>query len=284
MLTTQLELWFRVTLYLLVVGIALEMAHRAYFAASRWASKLPISCGYRAALMALATCIPLLAACAVTGAFCVYVDRESLASIGIRLDLQPGSNVAIGSMIAFAGVTLMFVVGILSGWFHIQSSPISSDFQKGLPTFCGGFSDMIMGAIFEELVMRGYVFAILYRGAGPSVAVLGSSTLFSIFHLLKHTQLPPIFTVNAFLFGILMAHVRLATGAIWMPIGLHAGWNIASTIVFGLPFAGKPCNMGLMTCTVEGPSVITGGYYSPGAGLLGTLALAIVASAVVRMG
>lgn len=234
--------------------------------------------------MALATCIPLLAACAVTGIFAVYVDRESLASIGIRFDVQPGSSVAMGGIIGFVGVTLMFAVGMLSGWFHLESSTISTDFEKGLPSFCGGFSDMVMGSMFEELVMRGYVFAILYKGAGPSIAILGSATLFSLFHLLKHIQLPPIFTVNAFLFGILMAHVRLATGAIWMPIGLHAGWNIASTIVFGLPFAGKPCKMGLMTCAVEGPSVITGGYYSPGAGLLGTLALAIVASAVVRMG
>jgi hypothetical protein len=284
MLTTQLELWFRVTAYLLVVGIALEMAHRAYFAASGWASKLPINCAYRAVLMALSTGIPLLAACAVTAVFSIYVDRESLSSIGIRFDLQPGSNVAIGAVIAFSGVTLMFAVGLVSGWFHIQSSPISSDFQKGLPSFCGGFSDMITASMFEELIMRGYVFAILYRGAGPSVAILGSSTLFSVVHLMKHTKLPPIFTINAFIFGILMAHVRLATGAIWMPIGLHAGWNVASTIVFGLPFAGKPCRMGLMTCAVEGPNVITGGYYSPGAGLLGTFALAIVASAVLGMG
>ncbi|MDO8586900.1 MAG: CPBP family intramembrane metalloprotease [Armatimonadota bacterium] len=283
MLTAQLDPWLRVTVYLIVVGLALEAAHRAYWSLSRCASRLPVSHAVRAFLMALAACIPLVTACVVTGVFCLYIDRESLATIGIRMDLHPSSCIAQGAAIAFATVTLVFSVGYASGWFRVQSSRFSGDFYKSLPTFCGGLTDFLNASIFEELIMRGYVFTILYNKVGASPAIIGSALIFSIFHLLKHAQLPVLFTMNAFLFGIMAAHCRLATGAIWMPIGLHAGWNLASASVFGLPFAGKLCNMGLITCSVDGPKYITGGYYSPDAGLMGTFALAFAASVLTAV-
>jgi uncharacterized protein len=186
-----------------------------------------------------------------------------------------------GIAVAFTSVTLVFITGYTSGWFQIKSSRFTSEFYNNLPSFCGGLTDFINASIFEELIMRGYVFSLLFHKIGAFPAIVGSSMVFSAFHLVKHAQLPPLFTLNAFLFGLLAAHSRLVTGALWMPIGLHIGWNIASASVFGLPFAGRLCNMGLITCAVDGPEYITGGYYSPDAGLLGTMALAFAASALV---
>jgi hypothetical protein len=121
------------------------------------------------------------------------------------------------------------------------------------------------------------VFSLLYHTRGASTAIIGSSVFFSLFHLVKHTRLPLLYTINAFFFGVLMAHSRLITGALWTPIGIHVGWNFAS-LLLGLPFAGRLCETGLITCSVEGPQFVTGGYYSPDAGLLGAVGLVVAAS------
>lgn len=281
MLTAQFEPWLRVTAYLVAIGLTLEVAHRVYHAISRRGSRLSAPPVVRALVVALATFIPLISASVVTGLFCMYVDRASLNGLGLYIDRNPATGLISGFLISFFSITAVFMIGRASGWFRVQSSRLSGELYKDLPTFCGGFSDFVNSSIFEELIMRGYVFSLLYNRLGVSSAVLGSSALFSLFHLIKHARLPILFTVNAFLFGVLAAQTRLITGALWMPIGLHAGWNLTSASIYGLPFAGRLCSLGLITCAVDGPEYITGGYYSPGAGLLGTVALGFATLALV---
>ncbi|MDO8683779.1 MAG: CPBP family intramembrane metalloprotease [Armatimonadota bacterium] len=280
-MTAQLEPWARVVGYLIVVGVCLEYAHRIYWFISKWAGRAPLSVFYKSFVISLAANLPLLIACGVTFSFCVFVDKESLETLGLRFDLKPGTYVAGGATIAFISVALIFLIGYYSGWIRVYSSRISGNFHKSLPTVCGGITEFATASIFEELIMRGYVFSILYSRLGPSHAVIGSAAIFSLFHLVKHTRLPLLFTINAFFFGILAAQSRLATGALWMPIGLHIGWNFAASSVFGLPCAGRIYDGGLITCTVDGPKHITGGYYSPDAGLLGTVGIVFAASALV---
>ena len=268
-------------LYLVVIGLCLTFAHRPYWWMHKNAGSLRMGLACKSALVAASAALPLVTVCVVTAAFCAFIDKMSFADIGLRTDLRPGAALGTGIVVAFATVSLVFITGYLKGWFHVSSTRLSSDFCKKLPLFCGGVSDFVNASIFEEIIMRGYVFTVLYRDVGPVPAVLGSAAAFSVSHLVTHMRLPAMFTINAFLFGMLVAQSRLVTGAIWMPIGLHIGWNVAAATVFGLPLAGRVYNGGLLTCSVEGPEWFTGGYYSPDAGLLGTMALMFTASVLV---
>ena len=279
---TQIEPWVRAAIYLLVIGLALEAAHRIYWTLRKRAKELKAGIVWQSFLMAAAASLPLLTAFSVTWAFCLWVDRQSLADIGLRTDLKPGFHLTAGLLVAIAVVALVFAVGRLSGWFRVERFNLGSDRRMGLPTLCGGVSDYITASVFEEIVMRGYVFSLLYRTLGVSTAIVGSAAIFSGCHLVKHSRLPVLYMVNAFFFGVLMAQSRFVTGALWMPIGLHAGWNLAS-LALGMPFAGRMCETGLITCSVEGPEYVTGGYCSPDAGLLGTLGLLVAASTLVAL-
>jgi uncharacterized protein len=279
----HIDSWLRVMAYLVVVGATLEIAHRVYYSALKRLGKMQAGHGVRALLTVLAATLPFVGVCLVTYIFCHWIDKQSPSALGLRPDLDPLHYTLGGVMVAFVSVTLIFAVGYTSGWFHIQSSRLRTGFYKNLPMFCGGMTNFVSVSVIEELVMRGYVFSVLYHGVGPAPAVVTSSMIFSIVHLFKRRELPVMFTINAFLFGVIAACIRLATGALWMPIGLHIGWNFASACVFGMPINGKLYNGGLITCTVEGPSYITGGRYSPEAGLLGTIALAFAASALAAI-
>jgi hypothetical protein len=87
--------------------------------------------------------------------------------------------------------------------------------------------------------------------------------------------MPVVFTINAFVFGVLAAYARIATGALWLPIGLHMGWNVTMGPIFGMSCSGRNYENGLFMSIAKGPTWASGGLYSPDAGLLGTAGLLV---------
>ncbi|MGB9619670.1 MAG: lysostaphin resistance A-like protein, partial [Armatimonadota bacterium] len=135
----------------------------------------------------------------------------------------------------------------------------------------------LTASVFEEIIFRGYVFFLLLEAAGAETAIVVSSIVFAVAHLVKHPSTPILYAFNAFIFGVLAAVCRHFTGSLWLPIGLHFGWNVVSGPIFGLPYSGKQYDKGVVVSDVSGPIWLTGGYYSLDAGVLGTLALMIAA-------
>jgi membrane protease YdiL (CAAX protease family) len=108
--------------------------------------------------------------------------------------------------------------------------------------------------LLEELFFRGLFLGVLLRGDRPWTALLLSSGIFSIVHFLKapdqtttsvawnsgfislahsldHFAEPMLVLAGfttLFLIGMILAHARLRTRSLWLPIGLHAGWIFAS--------------------------------------------------------
>lgn len=269
--------WAKLAAYVVCIGLVLEFAHRIYWQMNRWVIALELGATLRAVLCTLCASIPLIAVLAVTGVFCIYVDNQSLESLGLQQDVDSLLHFAGGLTVAIVAVSFVFLAGYSIGWFRVENSSFS---RSRVPEFCGGASDFLLAAIFEEVAVRGYILSVLLHTWGPSVAIVGSSIIFSFFHLIKHPRLPVIFTINAFLFGVITAQARLVTGTLWAPIGLHFGWNLAMGPIYGLPCSGREYNDGLVCCSVDGPEWVTGGLYSPDAGILGTATLIVATAAL----
>ncbi|MEN6520707.1 MAG: type II CAAX endopeptidase family protein [Armatimonadota bacterium] len=269
--------WAKLAAYVVCIGLVLEFAHRVYWRINRWAMKLATGPTLRAILSALCATIPLISALLVTWGFCTYVDRRSFESLGLQATFESTAVFVEGIAIAFAVVTLVFMAGYNFGWYKIERSSLS---RHQVPSFCGGVCDFSMAAVFEEIAFRGYVFTVLSHTWGVTAAVVGSSLVFSLLHIIKHPKMPLIFTLNAFIFGVVTAQARLMTGALWASIGLHFGWNLAMGPIYGLPCSGRVYDGGLVECQVEGPDWVTGGLYSPDAGIIGTGALTLTSFAL----
>ncbi|HOM71536.1 MAG TPA: type II CAAX endopeptidase family protein [Armatimonadota bacterium] len=272
--------WAKLAAYVVCIGLVLEFAHRLYWQLNGWAMNSSASAGWRAFFSAIFAAIPLFAVLLVTGAFCIYIDRQPLYSLGLQSGFDSFLMFSEGAAVAFVAVTFLFLAGYSIGWFKIERASISGD---NFPAFCGGACDFSLAAVFEEVAIRGYVFSVLQHSWGSNVAVVGSAVVFSLLHLIKHPKIPLVFTINAFIFGILTAQARLITGSLWVPIGLHFGWNFAMGPVFGLPCGGRKYEHGLVISSVNGPEWMTGGLYSPDAGVLGTGALTVTAAVMLAL-
>ena len=136
--------------------------------------------------------------------------------------------------------------------------------------------------ILEELLFRGFILGVLLRSFSRLGALLLTSGLFSIVHFLKapaattpndavrwfsgfdsiaHSfgqfgdpKLLAAGFLTLFAIGCILADARLRTSALWLPIGLHAGWIFASGTfskaahreVLAMPWLGKDLLVGIV--------------------------------------
>jgi len=275
MAETLAHAWIKLTLYVAATGLGLEIAHRIYWRLLRDAAQASLSSIVRLAVMAILPTIPLGVSIGITFIFCTYLDNCPISTLGLVWDRDSAVYLFAGIAISMVCVLIIFALGKTAKLLAPSRSSFWANPKEKLPCFCGCLMDFIVGSVFEEIVMRGYVLTVLFNAYGAPTAVIGSSIIFALFHLIKHPKMPAIFTVNAFVFGVLAAHARLATGALWLPIGLHLGWNVTMEPILGLPCSGKNYENGLLTTKAKAPNWISGGLYSPDAGVLGTAGLLV---------
>jgi membrane protease YdiL (CAAX protease family) len=105
------------------------------------------------------------------------------------------------------------------------------------PGFVGlFFLGLLMAALAEEILFRGFLQHGLTRHIGGRRAVLIGSLLFAAAHipsLIVQRQLDPVTLVGLFGFGVLMCRIRSATGSIWLPTGIHTLSNFVIIVALG---------------------------------------------------
>ncbi len=277
------EACFKLAAYLTCVGIALEFAHRLYWHLNKRVLDLAISLLSRVILSSVVATIPLLSAVVITTGFIRYVDKRSISALGLAYTGDSLTNVAYGASVAVGCVSFAFLAAILMGYIDIRRSKLTEDYISHLPLFVGGIIDFLAGSVFEEVIFRGYVFFLFYEAGGAHLAIIGSSVLFTVAHVVKHPGAPLLYVLNAFVFGMIAAAARYFTGTLWLPVGLHFGWNVVSGPIFGLPVFGKVYERGMVVSEVSGPEWLTGGAHSLDAGFLGTAALTLAAVGLIAI-
>lgn len=133
----------------------------------------------------------------------------------------------------------------------------------------------IASGVFEETLFRGIVQRQIERMGGSWVALAITSAIFGFAHLMNPnaTLVAGIaITVEA---GLLLGAAYLVTRRLWLPIGIHAGWNFTQAWVFSAPVSGGAVKPGLLVTRLDGPVWLTGGAF----GLEASLVAMVVATA-----
>ncbi|MBI1769998.1 MAG: CPBP family intramembrane metalloprotease [Bacteroidetes bacterium] len=91
--------------------------------------------------------------------------------------------------------------------------------------------------LFEELIFRGALLYILIQKIGINKACLISSIAFGIYHWFSYGVLGnPIQMIYVFfstgIWGLMYALAFAKTKSLYLPIGLHLGWNLFNIVVF----------------------------------------------------
>jgi len=141
-----------------------------------------------------------------------------------------------------------------------------------------GIGFLLVG-FFEEFTFRGYMQQALGERIGfwPAAGIL--SALFGIIHLGNGGE-SWVGALMAALFGIVSCLALERTGGLWLSIGMHAGFDYAETLIYGVPDGGFPAKNALMNAVLHGPNWLTGGSVGPEAS---TMAFVMLAAAFALM-
>lgn len=208
-----------------------------------------------------------------------WLDKMSFESLGLKLSQQALVDVLVGIGITVVQMGLIFVAMLGLGWLRFEGFAWEFD---PINTVITGVLTFLIGFIFvgwnEELLSRGYHLQTIASGINVFWGVIISSAVFGLLHL-ANPSASWVSTAGIFFAGIFLAYGYIRTKQLWLPIGLHIGWNFCEGVVFGFPVSGLDV-YALTRIEVTGPEIWTGGPFGPEAGLIVLPALVIGAGLI----
>lgn len=179
------------------------------------------------------------------------------------------TGVAAGLVPAVAAVLPFLLIGYA---FYERTTVTGAGFAPG--RFAMLLVLLLFGAIGEELMFRGYAFQIILNIARPFTTILPFAVLFAAAHTGNlHASALPI--ANTFFWGIILGYAYVRSGDLWLPIGIHFGWNMALPLL-GAPLSGFEMQVTGFLLKWRAPELVSGGNYGPEGGLATTAAAGLL--------
>ncbi|MGH7602831.1 MAG: lysostaphin resistance A-like protein [Gemmatimonadaceae bacterium] len=134
---------------------------------------------------------------------------------------------------------------------------------------------LLPAAFFEELFIRGYVFAILRRAAGWKLALIVTSIIFGLLHVVNPgADSESILAVVVA--GFFLGTILLVTRSLYAAGAAHFAWNWVMSGALHIAVSGLPSRDPDYRVVDSGPDWLTGGPWGPEGGLAAVAAMFIV--------
>ena len=194
--------------------------------------------------------------------------RLHLTDLGLRWNPASARNLALGICGGMGSAALMLLPPLAAHLSRLESTP---EAHPGWDTFLFTTAVLMVGAAGEEILFRGYGFQMLFRilGLHPTIFVVGA--LFAVLHG-GNPSSTWLSVLNTAGFGILFGYAFLRSGDMWLPIGLHFGWNFTLPL-FGVNVSGLTMRLTGYEMRWTAGSMWSGGDYGPEGSVLIPLAL-----------
>ncbi|MFE5138885.1 CPBP family intramembrane glutamic endopeptidase [Streptomyces fagopyri] len=171
------------------------------------------------------------------------------------------SGLRTGTLVGLALFTATIALIALFGGYGTKGGVSVSGAVAVLGTMAGV-------AVVEELLFRGIIFRLVEQLVGTRGVLAISGLLFGGLHLVNSGATVWGGLAIAVEAGLMLGAAYAATRTLWLPIGLHFGWNFAESGIFGTTVSGNDGTpAGLLHGVLSGPAAVTGGTFGPEASI-----------------
>lgn len=198
-----------------------------------------------------------------------WVDRRPITLLGLGFLEGWKRDFGLGLII---GITMISVaLGCLwaGGWVSLSLNDITVSLVGALAKAMLVF---FVAALMEELMLRGYIFQAFIEGSRVWIAVIVLSSIFSVMHIDNPDATVPS-SLNIFLAGVLLSVCYLKTKSLWLPTGLHLGWNWMQASFWGMGVSGYHVKWSVFSAEAQGADWISGGEFGAEASIFGTVVI-----------
>lgn len=162
------------------------------------------------------------------GVIILFVKLQRGPSVRQYLRIVP---IAFGTLLKWLGITVL-VMAAMAGVNYLLDTPMDDwmvdVYETAVVVPLLWVAVILAAPLFEEILFRGFLFAGLHNSrVGAVGAVLLTALLWALLHIFQYD----IYTTSMILvFGILLGIARLRTDSIYIPLAMHAFYNLAAMI------------------------------------------------------
>ncbi len=202
-----------------------------------------------------------IAGFAVYIGYSLFIERRAVSELALPgMGRELGFGLIVGAGLYAACELVLMVLGI----YRVEGlNPL----RFMIPAIAMALSS----GVYEELLFRGVLFGSVERWFGSWAALVVSSLVFGLTHLIN-----PSGTIEGALFiaveaGILLAAAFMLTRRLWLSMGFHVAWNYTQSAIFSSIVSGNEASQGLVRSTIKGPEWLTGGSFGVESSVLALL-------------
>jgi len=212
-----------------------------------------------------------VSALALVGAtyVCVYwIDGRTWDYVRLGRSAAQPSRLAAGTLMGALAIGVPSVVLLMTHELRIAPGPDGSWWDTALRAALL----LIPAALTEELLMRGYVFAVLRETIGWRWALIGTSIVFGLLHV-QNPGADAEAIVLVIIAGFFLGAIVLVTESLYAAWAAHFAWNWVMAGALHTAVSG----LGLATPNYRvvdaGPDWLTGGAWGPEGGVAAGLGM-----------
>ena len=188
-----------------------------------------------------------------------FLNRRPVHAFGLNVDQQWMTDGFAGIIIGAAIPTGTTIIGLTGGWFSIVA-PEYDPIQPFVREICLVIVVTACIAVTEEIVFRGYILTNAIEGfdlrwLSSQMTIASAWSISTLLFASTHPSPTLVDRVHFLGAGFLLGLAYLLTGEIALPIGIHTGFNFASTYLFS---TAQTPPVAVVPLTVQGPAWLTG--------------------------
>ena len=227
--------------------------------------------------MLLQVSLQLVAAVLATAIMLRSVDVRPWGDVG--MDRRAASPRALleGWLLGGLAIGVACAALLATGWLRIVPGPEGSSLSAALSLTVV----LIVAALGEELISRGYLLTILRDGLGGGAAVGVTSFLFGAAHLRNAGVSAESFFIVT-LAGVFLGAIRLTFRSVYASSAAHVAWNWMLAVAFHASVSGIRFDVPDYRTVDTGPDWLTGGPWGPEGGAAAALGMLVVLAYLYR--
>ena len=214
----------------------------------------------------------------LTAAFILLrLERHPFADLGLSVKGH-AKGLWYGFLMAFLLYFVGFGLSLLMGEVEVTG------FQFKPLDLLGSFLFFLLVALFEEILMRGYILGrLLHTRLNKFLSLFISAALFALLHIFN-PEIDFLPMVNLVLAGLLLGASYLYTRNLCFPISLHLFWNWIQGPILGYQVSGNNFMSTMLTLEMPEENVLNGGAFGFEGSLICTVLMIVFTILIVWWG
>lgn len=160
------------------------------------------------------------------------LTNQKIDSLGLLPGKSRLTSFTVGFLMSAVACSIYFISLILS-----LDAEVSFNDHYTLLDSLSSFWWILKSVLFEELLFRGALFFFAIQILGKHKACFLSASIFGVYHWFSYevfgdaSEMLTTFIITG-IGGLMFAYAFAYTKSLYLPIGLHLGWNLVTIMIF----------------------------------------------------